>query len=94
MRNNFPMPTLPNELLAKEEQGMERIRTIKTGIHNRLCRLKFELGQTTAEYALVLLAAAAVAVVLIKWASEDNSVLTAFFDAVIGKITGMMGDGS
>lgn len=93
MRNDFPISTLPDELLAKEEQGMESIRTIKTGIHDRLCRLKFELGQTTAEYALVLLAAATVAFVLIRWASQENSVLTAFFDAVIGNITGMMGGG-
>jgi Flp pilus assembly pilin Flp len=41
-----------------------------------------EQGQTTAEYALVILAAAAVAIVLITWA-ESSGKLPAFFDKVI-----------
>jgi Flp pilus assembly pilin Flp len=41
-----------------------------------------EEGQTTAEYALVILAAAAVAIVLITWA-ESSGKLPAFFDKVI-----------
>ena len=46
-------------------------------------RLRREDGQTTAEYALVILAAAAVAVVLIAWARSSGK-LPAFFDSVIG----------
>jgi Flp pilus assembly pilin Flp len=46
-----------------------------------------ERGQTTAEYALVLLAAAAVAVVLIAWARSSGK-LPAFFDGIIDKIIG------
>lgn len=65
---------------------MDLIRSIQAWIYNALCRLKWEAGQTTAEYALVLLAAAAVAVILIKWAS-DNDTLTGFFDAVVEKLT-------
>lgn len=65
---------------------MERIRTIQARIYNHLCRLKFELGQTTSEYALVLLAAAAVAIVLIKWATTDAGALQSFFTAMITKI--------
>ena len=42
-------------------------------------RLRREEGQTTAEYALVMLAAAAVAVVLIAWARSSGK-LPAFFD--------------
>ncbi|MGH2525939.1 MAG: DUF4244 domain-containing protein, partial [Actinomycetota bacterium] len=38
--------------------------------------------QTTAEYALVILAAAAVAVVLIAWARSSGK-LPAFFDNII-----------
>ena len=53
-------------------------------------RLVREAGQTTAEYALVLLAAAAVAIVLINWAT-NNSSLTAFFETVISKIVGQIG---
>ena len=41
-----------------------------------------EEGQTTAEYALVILAAAAVAVVLITWAHSSGK-LPAFFDQII-----------
>jgi Flp pilus assembly pilin Flp len=46
-----------------------------------------EEGQTTAEYALVILAAAAVAVVLIAWAKSSGK-LPAFFDDIIDKVTG------
>jgi Flp pilus assembly pilin Flp len=44
--------------------------------------LRREEGQTTAEYALVILAAAAVAVVLITWAHSSGK-LPAFFDNII-----------
>jgi Flp pilus assembly pilin Flp len=43
-------------------------------------------GQTTAEYALVILAAAAVALVLIAWAQSSGK-LPAFFDKVIDELT-------
>lgn len=43
-------------------------------------------GQATAEYALVLLAAAAVALALIVWATTSG-VLPGFFTAVIKKVT-------
>ena len=46
-----------------------------------------EEGQTTAEYALVILAAAAVAVVLIAWAKSSGK-LPAFFNDIIDKVTG------
>ena len=46
-----------------------------------------ERGQTTAEYALVILAAAAVAVVLIAWARSSGK-LPAFFDSVIDSVIG------
>ena len=45
------------------------------------------VGQTTAEYALVILAAAAVAVVLIAWASSSGR-LPAFFDNIIDQVAG------
>jgi len=46
-----------------------------------------EEGQTTAEYALVILAAAAVAVILITWAQTSGK-LPAFFDTVIDSVAG------
>ncbi len=49
--------------------------------------LRREEGQTTAEYALVILAAAAIAVVLIAWARSSGK-LPAFFDQVIDDVIG------
>jgi Protein of unknown function (DUF4244) len=46
-----------------------------------------ELGQTTAEYALVILGAAALATLLITWASRSHAI-TKLFDTVIGKVLG------
>lgn len=50
-------------------------------------RLARETGQTTAEYALVILAAAAIAVVLIAWARSSGR-LPAFFDGIIDQVVG------
>jgi Flp pilus assembly pilin Flp len=49
--------------------------------------LRREEGQTTAEYALVILAAAAIAVVLIAWARSSGR-LPQFFDQVIDNVIG------
>jgi hypothetical protein len=43
------------------------------------------VGQTTAEYALVILGAAAVATLLITWATNSHAV-SSLFDKVVGKI--------
>jgi Flp pilus assembly pilin Flp len=48
--------------------------------------LRRQDGQTTAEYALVILAAAAVAIVLIAWARSSGK-LPAFFDKIIDEIS-------
>lgn len=42
-------------------------------------------GQTTAEYALVILAAAAIAAVLIAWA-QSSGALSAFFDSILARV--------
>jgi Flp pilus assembly pilin Flp len=60
---------------------LERMRWRAAGSLNR------EEGQTTAEYALVILAAAAVAVVLIAWAHSSGK-LPDFFDQVIDNVMG------
>jgi Flp pilus assembly pilin Flp len=60
-------------------------------LHVRAAReLSDEAGQTTAEYALVILAAAAVAVVLIAWARASGK-LPAFFDSIIDQVAGSAG---
>ena len=46
-----------------------------------------ELCQTTAEYALVILGAAALATLLITWATKSHAI-TKLFDTVIGKVLG------
>jgi hypothetical protein len=48
-------------------------------------RLSPDRGQTTAEYALVILAAAAIALVLLAWARSSGK-LPEFFDEVIDRI--------
>jgi Flp pilus assembly pilin Flp len=45
-----------------------------------------ESGQATAEYALVVVAAAAIAAALIVWATNSGA-LGALFDAVIDRVT-------
>ncbi|MEQ8719541.1 MAG: hypothetical protein RIE08_18210 [Acidimicrobiales bacterium] len=62
-------------------------------IPDRLRRLLTSLrstsAQTTAEYALVLLGAATVAMLLVAWAGESNRI-GALFDAVMRSITGLV----
>jgi len=48
-------------------------------------RFSSELGQTTAEYALVILGAAAIATLLITWATKSDAI-TNLFDSVVSKI--------
>ena len=46
-----------------------------------------ERGQTSAEYALVLLGAAAIALLIVAWATKTD-LIGKLFDAVIDAITG------
>jgi Flp pilus assembly pilin Flp len=54
-------------------------------------RLHGQQGQATAEYALVMVAAAAVALALIIWAANSD-MLPGFFNAVVRKVTGLVND--
>jgi Flp pilus assembly pilin Flp len=64
-----------------------RVATWVRNVGNlRSLSLGREEGQTTAEYALVILAAAAIAVVLITWARSSGK-LPGFFDSVVDKVT-------
>ena len=47
---------------------------------------KDQRGQATAEYALVIVAAAAIALALIIWATSTD-LLPSFFSAVLKKVT-------
>ncbi len=62
------------------------VRLLSRSRRGRGTTMAREEGQTTAEYALVILAAAAIAVVLIVWARSSGK-LPAFFDKIIDSIT-------
>jgi hypothetical protein len=53
-------------------------------------RVRGAAGQTTAEYALVILAAAALATMVIAWATHSNAV-GRLFDAVLDRVLGSAG---
>ena len=53
----------------------------------RTPRLRGEAGQTTAEYALVMLGAAAVAALVVTWASKTD-VVGKLFDFAVSKVIG------
>lgn len=48
-----------------------------------------ETGQTTAEYALVLLGVAAIAMLVLAWAGQTDRI-NGLFDAVLDSITGLV----
>jgi Flp pilus assembly pilin Flp len=61
---------------------------IQTVVHRWLLQ-RGERGQTTAEYALVLLGAAAVALLLIAWATKSGKIgqlLNAVMDSIISRV--------
>ncbi len=60
---------------------------IQSTLVHRTHRLRGDDGQSTAEYALVLLGAAAIAVLVISWATKTNLV-GKLFDFVLGKVMG------
>jgi hypothetical protein len=68
------------------------VHPLRPGVHplrpvDRPRRLAGDRGQTTAEYALVLLGAAAIAALLIAWASKSGAV-GQLFDAVLSHVIG------
>lgn len=54
-----------------------------------LAQLRSERGQATAEYALILLGAAAVAMLLVSWVTKTNRIGN-LLDAVFRHITGLV----
>ena len=61
------------------------IRRMFQALSRATHRVREEVGQTTAEYALVILGAAALATLLITWATKSHAV-GKLFDEVIGKV--------
>jgi hypothetical protein len=61
-----------------------------SGAHRLRGRLTREEGQSTAEYALVLLGAAGVALLLVAWATKSGKVtelLNSVLDRVLSKVS-------
>lgn len=59
------------------------------GAHALRARLTTDRGQSTAEYALVLLGAAAVALLLVAWATDSNRIgelLDSVLDHVLDQV--------
>ena len=63
------------------------LRRVTNRVTDRVRTEFTELGQTTAEYALVILGAAALATLLITWATKSHAI-GALFDKVISKVIG------
>ncbi len=60
-------------------------RALEGLAHRSASRVADARGQTTAEYALVILGAAAIGTLLIAWATNSHAV-GKLFDEVVGKI--------
>ena len=58
---------------------------VVTALARRRGRSVGDRGQSTAEYALVLLGAAAIALLVVAWATETDKV-TDLFDSVVERI--------
>jgi Flp pilus assembly pilin Flp len=69
---------MPLSLFVRVSTWMRNLPNLRLGREER--------GQTTAEYALVILAAAAIAVVLITWARASGK-LPAFFDSIVDQVS-------
>jgi len=62
-----------------------RIRRARRDLWDRVTAAITEAGQTTAEYALVILGAAAIGTLVLTWATKSY-VIGKLFDTVVGKI--------
>jgi Flp pilus assembly pilin Flp len=63
------------------------VRVAILGLLDSRLRRPDERGQTSAEYALVLLGAAAIALLIVAWATKSD-LIGKLFDAVLDAITG------
>jgi hypothetical protein len=69
------------------EESMTKRDVVRRSVREVIERLRRDAGQTTAEYALVILGAAAVATALIAWATKSDAI-KGLFDDVVGKLLG------
>jgi Protein of unknown function (DUF4244) len=62
-----------------------QVMFVKARLRLRRARMPGDAGQATAEYALVLLGVAAIALLVAAWATKSGKI-GQLFDAVIGKL--------
>lgn len=77
------------KLLRRCRRSLHRAaeRSLSQLAESRPTRVHDDRGQTTAEYALVLLGAAGIALLLLGWATQSGAIGT-LFDAVLGGVIG------
>ena len=64
--------------------------SVEAAIVSWLARLEDEHAQSTAEYALVVLGAAAIALLVVAWATKTNRIgklLNGVFDKLLSQVT-------
>ena len=64
---------------------IRRLGRATRDLFQRVTTATSEAGQTTAEYALVILGAAAIGTLVLTWATKSH-VIGKLFDTVVGKI--------
>ena len=75
----------PTPVDARTRRGVAKERLIAALDATR----SDERGQTTAEYALVLLGVAAIAMLVLAWAGQTDTI-NGLFDAVMASITSLV----
>jgi Flp pilus assembly pilin Flp len=78
------MSTLLSALVAAQ---VALIGAVRSSVHTWSVRSRDQRGQATAEYALVLLGAAAIALLLAAWAAKSGKI-GQLFDAVVDQLIG------
>ena len=80
------MPFTPTLLLAVHAEML--LRSIVRGVAERSTRLRDDCGQATTEYALILLAAALVGLLVVAWATAGGGAarITRLFNRAIDSV--------
>ncbi len=78
------MSTISSTLVAAH---VALVSVLRTSLQASSARLRDQRGQATAEYALVLLGAAAIALLLAAWAAKSGKI-GELFDAVVDQLIG------
>jgi|APSaa5957512535_1039671.scaffolds.fasta_scaffold35181_2 hypothetical protein len=84
------MSKVPYSLPSPSSTPKHNLDAPARSLRPRSIKSRSERGQSTAEYALVLLGAGTIAMMVVAWASSSNQVghlLDAVFESLIGLVT-------